>query len=268
MDKNQFFSWVSDAFLADWTVRAIAGIVVPSCVYYFLWIFKAGHPVMNKKTRRHFFVASAIIVFLGLGLFIHVFHHFDNEIKGATYSAYPPDGRLQAGVLCLMPLAPPQLMPLPNAPLPNGKKQTKQTNEIPATLAGATSGAANMTNGYNMLFVIRVSNSGPPTTAWGWNISAILPNGGKMDVQIPSVSGFTVNAPLPTVYGPYNLKLEDNLLDKLASSPLAFGGSAEGWIAVHLNGLTEVPSGTKFIITFSDVFGKQVKIEHIWVPGT
>ncbi|HUA68867.1 MAG TPA: hypothetical protein VMA13_10005, partial [Candidatus Saccharimonadales bacterium] len=143
---------------------------------------------------------------------------------------------------------------------------------LPGGIAGATlsgSGGNNLANafgGINMLFVMRVSNSGAPTTAWNWRAYVVLPGGGVMDAQIPSVMGLP-QTPLVTAFGPYTPKLEDHLIGALSSSPLPSGGGKEGWIVVHVDNLSRVQNGTHFVITFEDVYGRETKVDHLWAQG-
>jgi hypothetical protein len=76
-----------------------------------------------------------------------------------------------------------------------------------------------------------------------------------------------MSEPLPTVVGPYKPTLEKNLLQSLSFSPLPTGGANNGWCVIHINGLDSIPAGARFVITFEDVFGKQTRLEHVWIPN-
>jgi hypothetical protein len=188
---------------------------------------------------------------------IQAMRHFNSQIEDIRNSS-SQKGDFEAGVLAALQVG-------TSEPI---------INNVEGTMSGE-GGAAGTESGINMLFIIRVVNKGAPTTAWNWKASVTLPGGGKMDAQIPSIAHFGSGSgdtsspmpPLPTAYGPYKLKMEDNLLGALASSPLASGAGKQGWVVVHVNGLTEPPTGATFTISFEDVFGRQTKVEDLWQPG-
>lgn len=239
-------------------VMAIYSVVISAVflviIYGLLWILNR-HTIMTPPKRRIFFIGGFAISFLVVWICLSVIARFDQQIEDIRNGSMQK-GDLRAGILAALPLG----------------KSEPSTNIIEGTMSSAGGNAAAAQSGINMLFIIRVVNLGAPTTAWNWKASIILKGGGTMDAQIPSIAHFgdasTPLPPLPTAYGPYTLKMDDNLLGALSSSPLVSGAAKQGWIVVHVNNLTEPPEGATFIITFEDVFGRQTKIEDVWKLGT
>jgi hypothetical protein len=127
-----------------------------------------------------------------------------------------------------------------------------------------------MQSGADMIFVLRVSNSGAPTTLWNYKayINLIGQDGKEheMDASIPSTIIRTNNV-IMTLVGPITLTKENFLLDALSFDPMQTGAAGNYWLTIHINGMAEIPTGTHVIITFNDVLGRETKIEHVWMPG-
>jgi len=118
--------------------------------------------------------------------------------------------------------------------------------------------------GVNMLLVAKVDNSGLPTVAWNWKISVLLPVGGSpIPATIPSVF-IQSTEPLPTVMGPYYVKMEDQLIQAMAVNPLPTGAGKIGWLVFNVAGFNEMPNGAIVKLSFEDVFGRETTLEHKW----
>ena len=88
----------------------------------------------------------------------------------------------------------------------------------------------------------------------------------EMDASIPSVVTKT-NESVMTIVGPVNITKGNFLIDALSFTPLASGAAGNYWLLVHVNGINEIPTGTHIVISFTDVFERETKIDYIWTPG-
>jgi len=195
------------------------------------------------------------LVFWGLGLL--TFTVLLSMVQVVAKEVQKQQGGLHAGVIWVGRLADSQIMEITNS-IPS-------TN-VTVTMSGISTGPGNaqIGKGVNYLVILRVDNSGEQSVAWGWKASLVMPGGSKLSGFIPSVGG--VDGTVATVIGPVRMRLENNLLQSLSESPLARGTARVGWLPIHFNNLNELPQGTVIQITFTDVFGHEVRIEHVWGP--
>jgi hypothetical protein len=131
------------------------------------------------------------------------------------------------------------------------------------TISGINDSHIQYAPGMDMMFVIRIVNTGPASSLWNWKSSIRLPGGSKIGGVIPSITGVSTTV-VPTVAGPFLPTFENNMLQLLSLHSLGSGEPAEGWLLVHYNGLNTPQDGTLFKISFDDVFGNETRIEHTW----
>ncbi len=144
---------------------------------------------------------------------------------------------------------------------------TPGTNVMSPLIGGVSSSPLNnnLGSGVDMLFVLHVSNSGRPTTAWNWSSMVRLPDGREVPAVIPEV-GFVDSSrhKVNTVVGPFTLREENSLLQHLSFQPLGTGEAEMLWMPMHINGIASLPVGTHFFIDFRDVYGRTTRVEHVW----
>jgi hypothetical protein len=150
-------------------------------------------------------------------------------------------------------------------PVVNQAQIITNSAEIPNNTVGAAVDVTMLdTNGANFELILRVVNIGKSASVlWDWKVLAILPNGQRIPAQIPYVISVQ-GTPLATPFGPFRCTVENNLVQALVTRELPVGSAAVGWITFHVNGITKVPLGTRFVITFEDVFGRETVIQHLW----
>ena len=245
---------IKDHLLNHAVVYALT--VVISCglawlCYGFLYVL-GKHTVIAKEKRKYFFLLASIVLFFS----ITMYERMDRQLEDIRSGASHPGG-LHAGVIWVGRIDDSQFKYITNA-IPS-------TNDVFTMSSISTSpGNAQIGKGVNYVVILRVDNSGEQSVAWGWKASLVLPGGSKLSGFIPSVGG--VDGTVPTVIGPIRMRLENNLLQSLSESPLARGTAKVGWLPIHFNGLNELPNGSVIQITFIDVFGHEVKVEHVWGP--
>jgi hypothetical protein len=61
--------------------------------------------------------------------------------------------------------------------------------------------------------------------------------------------------------------MDNNLLTLLSETPLASGAAKIGWFPIHINRINPPQKGTKIVICFEDIFGREVRVEHVWEVG-
>ena len=205
---------------------------------------------MTPPKRKVFWIAGFFVAFLVVDVLVESARHFNGQMEDIR-TANPRHGRFRAGFLSAFKI---------NNPIQSS------TNQITVTMSGVGPQNAKIDqNGANFGLILRIENSGQPSVAWNWKVSIYLPSGQQMEAAIPSVAVESAG-PIATIIGPYYLKMEDNLIQSLATSPLPTGAGKIGWMIIHMNGINEIPIGSRFILTFDDVFGRQTKIEHEWGP--
>lgn len=258
--------------IQDWEHGVISFFIISAAVvvfYAFLVVIDQHHRM--KPPKRKIFVAGcAFICIVALWTVLALASHFVNfmtavtghlnqQIEDMRTAAISRENRgLIAGVLVATP-----------AVSTNGVLTTNST----ITLQSISSSPENRTvePGSGLIFVLRVVNSGAPTTAWDFRAYIILPGPDeqKMDASIPSILIPTADTlpSIPTVAGLFQPDAKNFLLNGLAFTPLATGAAQNYWLVVHVNGLHDIPTGTKYVITFHDVYGRTVKVEHTWVPN-
>jgi hypothetical protein len=149
---------------------------------------------------------------------------------------------------------------------PSGPVVTS-TNVSLATISSENAGLTKIGSGISILFIVRIVNTGPDTTAWNWKAGVAIPGGSTLEGTIPSVSELA-DVILPTVIGPYKPTKDNNLLQVLSTHPLKTGDTITGWLVMHVNGLDSTPNDCHFIVSFEDNFGRQIQIDDHWQPQT
>jgi hypothetical protein len=265
---------LQEHMLQGWAVQGIliiCSLLLSGAVFGILYAFGKDGLVIQK--RRWIVVAiSSLMAYGALSLIVHVRNDL-NAIKIA-------EKQMDEHTAKQMELVDNELAAIRTETLELSKRGLKadvlaasgitptiQTNSTSlATVGGAPYSPLNRTieSGINMAFVLRVSNSGRPTTAWGWRASIVLPDGKEIPAIIPQCTLPTNSGAFPTVIGPVILTKENNMLEALSFNPLATGAGEVVWLVVHVNGLEKPPEGSHFIITFEDVYGRQTKIDHPW----
>jgi len=241
--------WILEGLLKDLVVKIILSCLFPVGVWLVLFIFGLEARVIRPK-RKVFWIAGFFTAFLAVDLLVESARHFNSQMEDIR-NATPRHGGFRAGLISAFKI---------NNPM------QPSTNQITVTMSGIGPQNANIDqNGANFGFILRIENSGQPSVAWNWKVSIYLPSGQQMDAAIPSLA-VDSSGPIATIIGPYYLKMEDNLIQSLATSPLPTGAGKIGWMIIHMNGINEIPIGSRFILTFDDVFGRQTKIEHVWAP--
>jgi hypothetical protein len=224
-----------------------------------LYVFNQHHR-MNPPKTRIIIAGCAFIAFLFVWFVLSGISWLGHQISDMRTAAVGRQNRgLGADII--------QASPIHSVNLIAGAP----TNGEVGTLQGVISSPENRTlqSGIDMSFVLHVYNSGEPTTAWGFNSYIVLPDGKEMDASIPSV----LVEPdkdlgiIPTSVGNYKLSGDKFLLNALAFTPMATGAAGDYWLTVHVNGLSEVQSGTLFVITFKDVFNRTTTIQDRWIPN-
>jgi hypothetical protein len=148
----------------------------------------------------------------------------------------------------------------------------KGTNSAPTNVVSIIGGVApenwKQEKGIDMLFILRVVNPGPPSVAWNWSASVLLPGGTTYRGTIPALGSFGIAENIPTIIGPFSATTQNNLIKTMTDRPLESGGNVIGWIIVHVNGLNSPPIGARFDISFEDVFGNKTTVSDVWnVPA-
>jgi hypothetical protein len=121
-----------------------------------------------------------------------------------------------------------------------------------------------------IIFILHVANAGLPTSLWNYKayVNLVGQDGQihEMDASIPSLEITRTNQVM-TLVGPFMATRDNYLLDALSSTPMQSGASGSYWVEVHINGLSDIPTGTHVFITFDDVFDRETKIDYIWTPN-
>jgi len=229
-------------FLNHWIVEIVsallsAGILVG--LYYLLWIF-GKHTLLSEQKRKHFFLGGFVILFFLIALVLRVVHPMPSNTKVGFHGSILYAGR--AG----------------------GAKLLAATTNAMATISGISTGPEGSGSGFDMIFILHVSNDGESSTAWNWKAQAKLDSGHSLNAIIPSVAG--IEGILPTVIGPFTPSVTNNLLQMLSSTPLPKGGAVNGWALIHVAGMAEPPVGAQFIVSFDDAFGHHTEVIDHWVP--
>ncbi len=254
MDK---IDWLKDAFLQNWATTAITAILAVCFAVPARWLLHAfgKEDGIKPERRKYFYGAVSVLAFVSLLMLQH-FNKLLEDIRHGTTQMQK--GGLQASVIW--------------ASVASNKLQPATNLLQVGTISSVGSG--HIANGLDMLFIVRVANSGQQSTAWGWKAYGILPGGKRIEGSIPSIAAiFDTSDPktnqtsvVPTVIGPYSFTMDKNLPQSLSASPLTTGSGTIGWLIMHLNGLNTPETGMHFVITFDDVYGHQTKIEHVWEP--
>jgi hypothetical protein len=233
---------IADNFNSQSAVGKIAWAIIFAVLGYMWRRFKATPNAVKREFGLGVTGVVAIILLLTL----------TSQIS-SRYSPKESDGFKASIILA--------------APVPPGivKTVTDATNASAATFSSENAGSTKAAGGINMLFIVRVVNPGAPSVAWNWKASVTMPGGTTLDATIPSISG--MNGTIPTLVGPYNANMENNLLQRLSTRRLETGDGTIGWFLVHVNGLDSPPEGAHFVISFSDVFGHETKVDDHWIPG-
>jgi hypothetical protein len=122
--------------------------------------------------------------------------------------------------------------------------------------------------GADYMMVLRVANSGPPTTAWEWQVKVVMPDNREQPALFPPLSlDLASMADLPTIVGPYHCTMENNLLQSLSFHKLDMGDAVNVWTIIHINGLKTLPENSRFVISFEDSYQRTNTFEHVWKPG-
>lgn len=247
--------------LQDWKLGVWSFLIISAGVVVFWGLLSLFNQqrLMQPPKARIVIAGCAFIGFIFFWFFLTELARVSSELKDIHATAIERENRgLRAEILLAGPVV--------------GTNAPPSTNTT-VTLQGISSSPQNRTmeTGIDMAFVLRIANSGAPTTAWAFKAYIILPDGKEMDAGIPSIviplDKDKEIATLSTVVGPYRLTGSRFILDALAFTPLETGAANNYWLMVHVNGLHEVPSGTKFIITFDDVYGRETKVQDLWIPG-
>jgi hypothetical protein len=262
--------WIFGGFAQNWIIwllSLICGFAFAWVVFGALWVW-GKHNIMDAKKKKYFYGGIALVSTLFIGatmilcsMMTSVARHLNQQVEDMRTAAVGRENRgIEAGVFLAA-----------NTPTP-----IYITN---ADWSSATSQGMSLTpenkitqSGANMIFVLRVSNSGPPTTLWNYKayINLIGQDGKEheVDASIPSQIIQTTNNIIMTLVGPITLTRDNFLLDALSFKALQTGDAGNYWLVIHVNGIPEIPPGTHVVITFTDIFGREIKIDHIWAPGT
>jgi hypothetical protein len=245
--------------LGFWSFLIIAAVIVT--FWGLLYLFNQHHR-MKPPRARIVIAGCGFIGIIFLWFFLTVLAHFSAELRDMHNASVGRENRgILAGILCAA-------KSIPQPPPTNYDISS-------VTSAGMSLSAENKTygSGADAMFVLRVCNSGPPTTLWDFKSHVILSEQGggerEIDAIIPSMIIPKTNNALQTIIGPYVPTKENFLLDALSQRPLETGAAGNYWLLVHINGINEIPIGTHVIITFHDAYGRETKIDHMWAaPGT
>lgn len=264
----QGWDWVRDGALQNWVVWVFcAGVAVAfsAIAYWMLWIFNK-HDAMNPQKRKHFFglvFLLSFIVILALTAFCNMMNsatrYFSAQVEVIKNDVIQRQKEKSAAGLRANLLNMGQFSSGTNV-------VTNKTIMSMSAISGKDAKIDENGSGINVLCVIRIMNSGMPSTAWNWKAHIVLVGGTKIEASIPSVA-VNEGQSIPTIAGPFSPTYQNHLPDALAFVPLQTGGGTNCWLALHINGLDKIPEGAHFIITFNDVNDKEVRIEHVFTPG-
>lgn len=247
-----------------WLFYLVFGIAFSAVVFGALWVFDK-HNAMNPKKKKYFFIGLSLLatLFIGTAFTLCAFmssaaKHFDQQTEDMRMAAIGRENRgITAGVIAC------------------SKSVQEISTNYDASLvtgSGISSAPANRTmqSGAEAVFVLRISNSGMPTTLWNYkayiNIHGQDGKDHEMDASIPSIVAKTNNV-MQTIVGPINLTKEDFLLDALSFKPIETGAAGYYWLVIHINGIPEIPVGTHVFISFTDALGREIKVDYPWTPG-
>jgi hypothetical protein len=163
---------------------------------------------------------------------------------------------MEADVLGVVPIPPSHVQASTNI-------SALATNAV-ATMSGIGTNKLEE-GGINLIVILRVSNSGQPSTAWNWRVDLKAPNGNVFSAVIPSVASIAGN--FTTKIGLVHIGLENNLLSMFNETSLPTGTAKVGWIPLHINGLNSIEDNSELLIVFDDAFRNPVVKRHRYVKG-
>ena len=258
------FTWIFSGIIqngAIWILGLVFAAVFWLGLFGSLWLFDRHH-VMKAPKKKYFFVGISLIVgivfgvtLIFCGMMTSVARHLNRQVEDMRTAAVGRENRgLIAGILCIAKI--------------NSLEDTNVVYNEP-TSQGLYSSPQNKTieTGSDFCVVVRISNQGAASSLWNYKAYIVLPGGKEIDASIPSLKIPKSSNVIPTLFGPYKCAKENFLLDALSFSPMESGASGNYWLLIHVNGITEVPSGTHFIISFTDVFVRETRIDYIWISN-
>lgn len=254
-----FSSLAQNTFM--WFASFCFGLLVAFIVGGLLWCIDR-HAIMKPEKRKYFYgglvfismLCFAMVLFL-CDMMTSVTKHLNAQIEDIRTSATQRENRgLEVGLFSTG-------LVKPTAPATNYDVADLTEQSMPLSPQNRS-----MQSGVDVAVILHISNAGEPTTIWNCQTYAILPGGKEIDATIPEVVVST-NQSVPTLIGMVQLNKTNFLLDALSTTPLATGASGIYWVAVHINGISEIPAGTHIYITFDDAYNRKTKVDYMWEPG-
>ena len=245
--------------LRDSIARSLlTGLVtfIISCVLTglaWLVLYSLGKDTSIQPKKRKYFLLGSTVLFL---IIISAYLTIHRQLEAISKTT-PRSGNMQADVLGVVPIPPSHVQASTNI-------FVLTTNPVVATISGIGTNKLEE-GGINLIVILRVSNSGQPSTAWNWRVDLKAPNGNLFPAVIPSVAAIAGN--FPTIIGEVHIGLENNLLSMFNETSLPTGTAKVGWIPLHINGLNSIEDNSELLIVFDDAFRNPVVLRYRYVKG-
>jgi|GEM_PF-4239389 len=234
--------------LENWLLVLLTAIVTALVlwgVHGILYAF-GKESTLTPERRKYFYGIGSIFVFC----FLLFAQHITSLLQDIS-AASPRKGGFRAGFLALIKIDSIKFADL----------ATNQVSTITMSGIGGTPRISE--HGVQIGLIVKIDNSGQPSTAWNWKAHVEIPGGSKLEARIPGVS-IQSNTIVQTVVGPFTIAPENNLISSLSVNPLPTGAGTIGWLMIHVNEISAIPEGARIVLTFEDVFSRPTKVQFVW----
>jgi hypothetical protein len=225
--------WFVDQLLSNYVGAAVVGFVGAGFIMGMALLLIKNHGLTTWKRRLGFFCLMSVSIFAVAHILMSVTVFFAHQI-GESASRIPASAIRGSVKKCAMPDS------------PDGK-------------------------GFYVVFNLRLTNPGKPTTAWSWKLRAKLPGGQQYEYnpleQLYSKFTFELQDTMDTNAPPVVVTHENYLPSLLLEKTVGPDRGAHGWICFQV---TDIPkeqmakSGTQFVIELEQGDGSKRTVEHIW----